>query len=202
MSNGDKMPVTEGANVFVERNGKSGDESPIEGFYQVVCHDMFGNEKWNDCVENTVVTVGKNQVLNVSLDSTYSPYTVVGPYMGLVGAVPPPTIVAGDTMSSHAGWVEAGGGTQPTYTITAGALRQTVNNWNAASGGVKNLSSALVFTITGTGTVAGCFINFGTGANATIDNTGGVLFSAGTFVGGSKIVSPSDTLNISYTIAM
>ena len=66
----------------------------------------------------------------------------------------------------------------------------------------KSLASALVYSITGTGTVAGAFINFGSGANATIDNTGGVLFSAGTFVGGQKIVSSSDTLNISYTISM
>jgi len=50
--------------------------------------------------------------------------------------------------------------------------------------------------MTGSGTVAGCFINIG--GSATIDNTTGTLFSAGDFTAGSKTVTSGDTLNVTY----
>lgn len=193
----DKIPIIEGGDAQVVRNSKAEESSSIEGFYEVVCYDPFGVEKWKDYIPNTVATVGKNQVLNSSLDSANSPYTVTGPFMGLISGLVAPTISAADTMSSHAGWIESGGTAQPTYT----SPRKTCA-WTAASGGAMHLSSALVFAMTGTGTVAGCFLTFGTGAVSTIDNTSGVLFSAGQFVGGNKIVASGDSLNVSYTVSM
>jgi len=54
-----------------------------------------------------------------------------------------------------------------------------------------------VFSMTGSGTVAGCFINIG--GSATKDDTTGTLFSAGDFTAGSKTVTNGDTLSVSYT---
>jgi hypothetical protein len=104
---------------------------------------------------------------------------------------------AADTMSSHAGWTEAGNANAPTYT----APRKTAA-WSAASGGSKALSSALSFAITGTGTVKGAFMVYGSGAVSTIDNTSGTLYSAGVFSGGDKVVGNGDTLSVSYTASL
>jgi len=72
----------------------------------------------------------------------------------------------------------------------------------AAAAGSKSLSTSLSFSITGTGTVKGCFLVFGTGAVNTIDNTAGVLYSAGLFTGGDKAVVNTDILNVSYTASL
>ena len=69
--------------------------------------------------------------------------------------------------------------------------------FGAASAGAKSTSTPVVFTMTGSGTVAGCFINLG--GSSTIENTTGVLFSAGDFTAGSKTVTSGDTLSVSYT---
>jgi len=151
---------------------------------------------WEDEIQNVVTNVGKNVMLDAALAG--SGYSVVGPYMGLIssvsyGAGP----VVGDTMSSHSGWTEAGNANAPSYT----APRKTCA-WNAASSGSKALSAALSFAITGSGTIKGCFIVYGTGAVSTIDNTAGTLYSAGLFTGGDKTVANTDTLNCSYTASL
>jgi hypothetical protein len=51
--------------------------------------------------------------------------------------------------------------------------------------------------MSGSGTVAGCFINVG--GSATKDNTTGTLFSAGDFTAGSKTVTSGDTLSVTYS---
>lgn len=144
---------------------------------------------------NTVVTVGKNQMLDSALAG--AAYTVTGPFMGLISSVSFTAISAADTMSSHAGWLEAGGGTAPTYT----GNRKTAA-WSAAAAGSKSLSAALSFAITGTGTVKGAFMVYGTGAVNTKDDTNGVLFSAGLFSGGDRAVINGDTLNVSYSVSL
>ena len=53
--------------------------------------------------------------------------------------------------------------------------------------------------MTGSGTVAGAFINVG--GSSTIDSTTGVLFSAGDFTAGSKTVTSGDTINVTYTLS-
>jgi hypothetical protein len=167
----------------------------IKGQYEVVCIGPDGKEKWRDVIENTVVTVGKNLALDTFLAG--AAYTVTGPFMGLISSTSFSAIAAADTMASHAGWLEAGNANAPTYSGT----RKTAA-FSAASGGSKALSSALSFSITGTGTVKGCFIAYGTGALSTVDNTAGTLYSAGLFSGGDKAVGSGDTLNVSYTASM
>lgn len=150
--------------------------------------------KWADDCPNVVCTVGKNVALDAYLAG--SSYSVTGPYMGLINTNAS-SAVAGDTMSSHAGWLEVGNANAPTYT----APRKTAA-WSAASSGSKSLSSALSFAIGSSGTVGGCFLVFGSGAVSTIDNTSGTLYSAGAFTGGSKTVTNGDTLNVTYSASL
>lgn len=172
-----------------------GDDCHIVGFFTAECRDKNGNLKWREVFANTVVTVGKNAMLDQSLAG--SSYTVTGPYMGLISSTSYTGISAADTMTSHSGWLEAGNANAPTYT----APRKTCA-WSSASSGSKSLSAALSFAITGTGTIKGAFLTFGSGASSTIDNTGGTLFSAGLFTGGDRSVINGDTVNVSYSVSL
>lgn len=141
--------------------------------------------------ENLVTTVGKNYLLDNGLAG--SAFTAAY-YMGLISSTSYSTIVAADTMSSHAGWLEAGIANTPTYSESA---RRTAA-WSATSAGSKALSAALRFTFTGSGTVKGCFLT----TVATKDGTTGTLYSAGLFTGGDQPVVNTNTLDVSYTASL
>lgn len=158
-------------------------------------HVRDGKVIHSEIFTNTVMTAGKNVILDQALAG--SAYTVTGPYMGLISSTSYSAISAADTMSSHAGWLEAGNANAPTYT----GNRKTCA-WSSASSGSKALSSALSFAITGTGTIKGCFLVFFTSASATVDNTSGTLLSAGLFSGGDRAVINGDTVNVSYSLAL
>jgi hypothetical protein len=158
------------------------------GRFDVVCIGPDGKEKWRDVVHNLVTTVGKNDFLDKYLKG--SAYTQTF-RMGLAGAG---TKAVGDTQASHAGWSEVGLANLPTYT----GNRKDVVMGSAAAG--TSTSPTQAFAMTGSGTVAGCFTN--NGGSATVDNTTGVLFSAGDFTGGSKTVANGDTINVTYSLSV
>lgn len=168
----------------VGRGASHKEEMSLKGTYQVECRDASGVLKWSDVIGNLVTTAGKNS----SMDTMLGNVAVGAVVMGLKGTG---TALVGDTQASHT-WLEVGLANAPTYSGT----RKTPT-FGAASAGVKSTSSAVVFTMTGSGTVAGCFINLG--GSAAIDNTTGVLFSAGDFTAGSKTVTSGDTLSVSYS---
>lgn len=178
----------------VGRAGGLSEIAEVHGKYHVECIGADGKVKWSEDFDNLVTTVGKNLALDTFLAG--SGYTVTGPYMGLINGSAG-SAALGDTMASHAAWLEVGGANQPTYSGT----RKTVS-WSSASNGSKTTSAAASFAITGSGTVGGCFLVFGTGASSTINNTGGTLYSAGAFSGGSKTVDNGDTLNVTYTASL
>jgi hypothetical protein len=179
----------------VIRGGGMGEQTEAHGRFVFECVGPHGEVKWAETIENVVCTAGKNLAFDTFLAG--SNYTVTGPFMGLISSVGFSAVSAGDTMSSHADWLEAGGANAPTYT----APRNTCA-WNAASAGCKALSSALSFVFTSAGTIEGAFLTYGPGAVSTIDNTGGTLWSAGVFSGGAKAVGGGDTLNVSYSVSM
>lgn len=191
----EKADAASVSDAVVMRGGGMSEQADAHGVYTIECIGPDGVIKWTDTAENVVATVGKNLALDTYLAG--SAYTVVGPFMGLISSVSYTAVAAADTMASHAGWTEAGVTNAPTYTIP----RKTAV-WSAASAGSKALSAALSFAITGSGTVKGCFMVYGTGALSTIDNTAGTLYSAGLFTGGDKIVANLDTLNVSYTASL
>lgn len=178
--------------------GGVAEQASAEGVYVVECFGADGRLKWHDTIENTVMTEGKNVVLDQALAG--SAYTVVGPYMGFISSVSYSAIAATDVGTQINGtnaWKEAGGANAPTYT----GNRKTCA-WSSASAGAKALSSALAFAITGTGTIKGCFIVFFTNAVNTKDDAHGTLLSAGLFSGGDRAVLSGDTVNVSYSLSI
>lgn len=192
---GDKLSAVEKTAARIIAQAHFGDECHIEGYYTAECIGADGEVKWREVYANVVTTVGKNLMLDSALAG--SAYTVTGPFLGLISSTSFSAVSAADTMTSHAGWLEAGNANTPTYT----APRKTAA-WSAASAGSKALSAALSYAITGTGTIKGAFMVYGSGALSTIDNTGGTLFSAGLFTGGDRPVINGDTVNVSYSCAL
>jgi hypothetical protein len=170
--------------------GGSAETVGLEGVYVATCFDANGVEKWSDVIENLTTNVGR-----ASLNDAYLGNTAAGAIvMGLKGTG---TAAYADTQSSHATWLEVGGANAPTYSGTR--KTPTFSASTSANPAVKSTSSAVVFSMTSSGTVAGAFINVG--GSATIDSTTGVLFSAGDFTAGSKTVTSGDTINVTYTLS-
>jgi hypothetical protein len=184
----DRIHPAEFADAMVARGAGMEETVQVHGHYEVVCVGADGAEKWRDTIENLVTTVGKNLLLDSVLGNSAAGAVV----MGLKGTG---SAAAGDTQASHSGWSEVGNANAPTYSGT----RKTPA-FSSASSGSKTTSSAVAFSMTGSGTVAGCFINMA--GSSTIDNTTGTLFSAGDFSGGSKTVTNGDTLNVTYTLSV
>jgi hypothetical protein len=189
------MERAEAEGIFTAevRRGAAGVEAAeAHGQFTMRCVGADGQEKWTATFDNIVTTVGKNLALDTILAG--AAYTVVGPFLGLIGAITTGPVV-GDTMASHSGWVECGNANDPDYT----APRKTAA-FSAASGGVKALTAAAVFAILTTGTVNGAFLVYGPGAVNTIDSTAGVLYSAGTFTG--KSVGNGDSLSVTWSASL
>lgn len=174
------------------RHGEAGDALLAAGVYTARCFDAAGHLKWEDTYTNLVTTVGKNDLLDKYL--TGSAYTAAF-YLGLISSVSYGAgATAGDTMASHAGWLEAGVANAPTYSQST----RPAAAWAAAVGGSKALSSASSYAITSSGTVKGSFL----ATNSTKDGATGILVSAGLFTGGDKVVTNGDTVTVSYSLGV
>jgi hypothetical protein len=184
----DRLTPTDHASASLVARASGDDVIRLHGWYTVVCLDADGNEKWRDMAPNLVTTVGKNDILDKYLKGAAYTQTI---RMGLKGVG---SAAVGDTQASHAGWLEVGLANAPTYT----GNRKDVT-MNAAVAGVST-SPVQAFAITSSGTLAGCFIN--NGGSATKDNTTGVLFSAGDFTEGNRVVVNGDTINVTYSLAV
>lgn len=183
----DTANITDVAQAACRYNTQPVDTMTIHGTYYAICHDKEGNVKWEDGIKNLVTTVGKNLTLDTVLGNSAAGAVV----MGLKGTG---AAAAGDTQASHPTWDEVGLANAPTYS----GNRKTPS-FNAAAAGTKSTSAAVVFAITSTGTVAGCFINIG--GSATIDDTTGTLFSAGDFSSSKSVVS-GDTISVTYSASL
>jgi hypothetical protein len=146
------------------------------------CLDKDGNLKWEDTFDDLVVNAGLDDSLDKHLKG--SAYTAAW-YVGLTDGTP--TVAAGDTMASHAGWVEVQDYTE--------GVRQTLTLGTVSSQSVDNSASKAVYSINGTATVGGAFVV----TNSTKGGTTGVLYGAGAFTTGDKSVSSGDTLNVTVT---
>jgi hypothetical protein len=149
--------------------------------FDVVCTGADGVEKWRESFHNTVMTVGKTDIVDKYFKG--SSYTAAF-YMGIKGTG---TQVAGDTMASHAGWSEVTGysaGTRPAITF------------GTTSSG-SNTATAVTFSINATVTCAGAFIT----TDSTKSGTSGTLYSAGDFAASRSAVS-GDTLSVTATVSV
>lgn len=178
----DTVNFADAAGSGLQANHSVADSLDPRGVYKVVCRAADGTVRWEIDFPNTVVTVGKNDLLNQYFRG--SAYTAAF-YVGLKGSG---TIAAGDTMASHAGWAE--------ITAYSNATRPAFTAAVASGGSTSNTASPAVFNINGTATVAGCFIT----TNNTVGGTTGTLFSAADFAVARSVLS-GDTLTVTYTIS-
>jgi len=175
----------------------SKDQILASGLFLAICRDSQGKELWREEFGNLLTQTGKAFLMDQALAG--SSYTAAE-YMGLISSASFSAISAADTPTSHAGWLEAGSANAPTYSgnrATCAWSAATVSGSSAYSA-TKALSAGLTFTFTGSGTVEGAFIVSGSGASATIGNTGGILYSVGTFASAQPVVS-TNTLTVNYS---
>jgi hypothetical protein len=190
MSNIDKAVFGDSVDATVIRGAGQTEFVGLEGVYTVECHDAQGNLKWSEIIENLTTNVGRKSLLDSYFANTGGGAIV----MGLKGTG---TAAYTDTQASHGTWLEVGGANAPTYSGTR--KTPTFSAATSANPSVLTTSAAVVFSMTSSGTVAGAFINVG--GSSTIDNTTGILFSAGDFTAGSKTVTTGDTINVTYTLS-
>ena len=151
----------------------------LGGVFHTKCFDKNGNLKWEDTSKNLVVGEGLDYVLT--------------------------TIFKNGTRADplNVGLYTNAGSPQTTWTLSVGLTeftdytgnRQEFVDGAIAGHSLDNSGSPASFSITGNGTIYGSFI-------ATIaTGTGGTLICAADFTSGSKAVSNTDTLVVTYTMS-
>lgn len=156
----------------------------IKGRWGIVCKGPDGKVKWEDEIENTVVNVGLDHLLDVTLSGGTQDTTW---FVGLTDGAPV-TVAAGDTMVSHAGWVEV--------TAYSEANRIAWSDGGVSGQSVDNSGTPASFSINANSTTIG-------GAFLVQDNTKGgttgILYAAGAFTVGDKTADNGDTLEVTAT---
>ena len=133
---------------------------------------------------NLVVNTGKNLILD-----NFNAATGAAVYVGLTGHTP--TIAAGDTMASHAGWTEV--------TAYSQANRVTWNGAAASSQSRTNSASKASFTINSDSTnIGGAFMT----TNNTKGGSTGTLVCAAALSGGNITLNNTAALDITYVISI
>lgn len=159
-------------------------EMGMSSHWEFEARDSSGNLKWREEFDNLVVNTGLNDLLDKYFKG--SSYSAVF-YVGLTDGTP--TVAAGDTMSSHAGWTEV--------TAYDEATRQTLTLGTVASQSVDNSASKAVFTIsTNNTTIGGGFLT----TNNTKGGSTGTLYGGGAFTAGDKLLDDGDTLSVTVTL--
>lgn len=184
--------LLERANGTIDMPGVSLDLSGLDpaklsvgGYFVIECRDADGNFRWEDTAENGVTNLALNDVLNVYLRNTTQ---TAAWYIGLVDNTSYTGFAVGDTISSHAGWIE--------NVMYTGATRPAWGPGAAASQGVTN-ATAVSFSMNATATIKGLFVN----SDSTLSGTAGLLFSTAAFSGGNQTVNSGDTLKVTYTVS-
>ena len=132
---------------------------------------------------NGITDVGLNKILDVMFHGI----TAIGTwYVGLIDNASYSTLAAGDTMASHAGWIECiayDEGTRSEWTEGAAAAKSITN------------ATALTFTMNASKTIKGIFVS------SASDKSGatGTLWSTAAF-GSTVTVVSGDLLKITYTV--
>ena len=149
----------------------------LKNIWKVTCLDANGNVKWTEEKKNLITTVGLNHILDTQFHASTQVTTW---YIGLKGAGTP---AAGDTMASHATWSEISDYSGDRKEWTEGA---------SSAGSMTNASS-VDFSITGTATIAGAFLN------TASTGTAGTLYGVVDFASARSVIS-GDTLQVTVTV--
>jgi hypothetical protein len=156
-----------------------------KGVFQCVCYDKDGQFKWLSVFPNGATTVGLSDMLTVAFAAGTQKTTW---YMGLIDNASFSALSAGDTASSHAGWIENvdyDEATRPTWGAGTG------------SGGVITNASSVNFTMNASVTIKGAFLI----SNSTKSGTSGILFCTG-LMAATQAVVDNDVLKFTYTVTL
>lgn len=158
-------------------------QSKCKGQYVVTAYDPDGNVKWTEVIDNLITTAGLNYAVGVALAAASQ---LTSWFVMLVSASP--TLAAGDTASSHAGWTEVTGYSEST--------RQAWTPGSVSGGSVDNSASKAVFSINATITVGGIALI----SNSTKSGTTGTLYSE-VALSADRALASGDTLTVQYTFS-
>ena len=159
-------------------------KAKAQGFWSFTCYDKDGNVKWKEDIENLVVNTGLDYLLDAGLSGGTQISTW---YVGLTDDSP--TIAAGDTSASHAGWAEATGYSE--------SVRQTWTDAGVSSQSVTNSASKATFSINASDTIGGAFLI----SESTKGGTSGTLYAVGAFSADRGVVD-TDSLEVTATFTM
>jgi len=176
--------------VQAQATGKSALDAGLglSTHYKIEARNAQGQHLWTEEFDNIVVTAGLNDALDKHFKA--SSYTSAW-YVGLLSGTP--TVDAGDTMGTHAGWTE--------IVAYDELVRQTLTLGSISGGSVSNTAAPAVFTIsTNSTTVGGAFLSNGSAKATDSGYNTGVLYGAGAFTGGNKTLSDGDSLSITVTL--
>ena len=174
------------ANIRIDRDLQA--RAGAGGVFHFQCFDKDGNLKWEEKTHNLVVNEGLQDMNNKYFKGvTYS----AAWYIGLVNNSPAPSYAAGDTLATHAGWVE-------TTDYSGNRKAATFGTPTLADPSViSNSGSPAQFSMTGTVAVDGAFLA------SVATGTSGILFSVSAFQApGDRSVVSGDTLNVTYQFSL
>jgi hypothetical protein len=165
----------------MEENMKKHEGVKVGVHYKVECFRK-GKRIWVEEFDNLVVNVGLDTILDYTLATGSG-----GDPPWYVGLKDTGSVVAGDTMGSHAGWAELSA-------IYDEATRPGWVHGSVSGQSVDNSASKAQFTMNATDDVYGCFL--------TNDNTkgggAGILYGGGDFAA-PRSVQDDDVLNVTVT---
>lgn len=150
------------------------------GHWDITARGPDGNVLWRDKIENLVVNAGLDYLLDAGLSGGVP---ITSWFVGLTDGTP--TVAAGNTMASHAGWVEVVAYSQ--------AARPAWVDGGVAGQAVSNSGSPASFSINADATtVGGAFLT----SVSTKGGTTGTLYAAGAFSGGDQVLGNGSTLDV------
>lgn len=178
----DGVNMKDSASAGLRARSGSQDGLGMEGYYRIEAR-RNGELLWVEEGPNTIVDTGKTYAAGTALIGVAQIATW---YLGLTDGTP--TIAAGDTMASHAGWTEV--------TAYDEAARVAWSGAAGAAGVVTNTASPATFTINATTTVGGIFL----ASVNTKGGTTGTLFSVKEFSQARALVD-NDELTVTYQVS-
>jgi len=150
----------------------------------ILCRNAF--IAWQEAIPNLVTTEGKNDLLTNYLKG--SAYTAAF-YVGLVDNASFTAYAAGDTaaqINGTNGWKES--------VVYSNANRVTWTGGTASAGSIDNSASPAAFSINGSATIRGGFLD----TNNSKNGTSGKLYGEADFAAARAVLS-GDTLNVTVT---
>jgi hypothetical protein len=149
------------------------------------CFNPDGTLAWESPVGLRGVNGLTTEGLNAILDGNVFGESL---YFGLIANAGFSALAVGDTMASHAGWVEE----------HANYSHATRPEWNygSASGGLLQSTSSASFTFTIATTIKGFFLT----TNSTKNGTTGTLVATAVFTSGVRSMAAGQTVTLDFLL--